>query len=245
MYTKGEAVLGEALSSWKGTRPVVNTKTLRSPDVLAVRERFEESERALGTVDMLAVHDAEPDYPSAAVTDTVGFVRELLDAGRIRAAGQGGGGPVVQSQWLPNGPFGYVITHLRLDAVSLQALDDLVPLAERLGAAVFAASPLHLGLLGSNYRVFSEYPQQRLPEVMVERARTVKRLADEWAIPLTHLGLRFVLSLPMVNVVISGAVTPEEWADCQAAYEAGPLPIELYEAVWKNACQGAEPLVGG
>ncbi len=245
LYGDAEQILGEALRQWKGERPVVATKTRRTESADEVRARFAQSCAGLGPVALLAVHDATPDYPPesrAAITD---YVRGLAESGQIVAAGLGGGGPETQAQWLPSGQFRYVITHLRLDPVTLQGLHDSVPQARGQGAAVIAASPMHRGLFGPRHAFLCDSPPAWLDQVFVRRARVVNRLAQEWAIPLSQLAVRFALSLPMVDMVLTGAKSIQEWEDVRAAYEAGPLPVELYGQVWRNAQLGIEPLDGG
>lgn len=245
LYGDAEEILGHALRRWDGQRPVVATKTKRSTDVNEVKARFAQSRENLGPIDLLAVHDATPDYPVETLENTSHWISGLLDRGEIIAAGLGGGGPEAQEQWLGFGLFRYVLTHLRLDAITLQGLVDTVPQAKRAGAAVVAASPMHRGLFGPRHSVLCDSPPPWLNEVQVHRARNVERLAREWGIPLSQLAVRFVLSLPMVDFVLTGAKSMQEWEDVLTAYHAGPVPDELYSQLWANAQAGAEPADGG
>jgi aryl-alcohol dehydrogenase-like predicted oxidoreductase len=245
LYGDAEEILGYALRRWDGQRPIVATKTKRSTDIEEVKARFARSRANLGGIDLLAVHDATPDYPQQTRESTSQWIRGLLDQREIVAAGLGGGGPQTQEQWLGFGLFRYVLTHLRLDPITLQGIHDTVPLAKRAGAAVIAASPMHRGLFGPRHPVLCDSPPPWLNQVQVRRARNVERLANEWRIPLSQLAVRFVLSLPMVDLVLTGAKSMREWEDVLAAYHAGPLPSELYSQLWLNAQDGAEPADGG
>jgi len=245
-YGPAEPLLGEALKRWRGDRPIVATKTAQTEtDLAAVKMHYARSVKRLGEIDLLAVHDARSGFTAdqrAAIADYMGG---LQADGQILATGLGGGGPAVQADWFGTRRFDYVITFLRLGALSLQGLDDAVPLAEDHDATVFAASPLFMGLLGSRQTELLANPPRYYPPAFIKRARAVTDLAKASAITLTHLALRFLLSMPMVDVVLTGAANPAEWADIRAAYEAGPLPADLYERVWQLAQQGPEPKVGG
>ncbi len=245
-YGPAELLLGEALARWDGERPVVATKTKqRDPDLTRVIGQYETSVERLGAIDLLAVHDPQPEFPAESRAAIRDYIAELLDAGRIIGAGLGGGGPTAQAQWLGAGTFRYIITYNRLGALSLQGLTDTVPQARADSAAVFAASPLFLGLLGSRQNELLGDPPGHYPAAYIERARSAMRLADEWSLPLTHLALRFLLSMPAVDVVLAGAANRREWADVEAAYDAGPLPADLYARVWRLAQQGSEAMAGG
>jgi aryl-alcohol dehydrogenase-like predicted oxidoreductase len=245
-YAQAELLLAEALDRWQGERPIISTKTKqndsRPPIVI---EHIRTSQDRLGRIDLLAVHDPKIECPADHRKAISEFVADLLATGQIAAAGIGGGGPAAQGQWLDFGIFKYVITFNRLGAVSLQGLNETVPQAKRHGASVFAASPLFMGLVGNFHDTYIINPPEYIPSAFIPRAQAVKRLADEWGIRMSHLALRFLLSMPMVDVVITGPSSPQEWLDCQTAYEAGPLPAELYAKVWDAAQAGEEPMTGG
>ena len=89
-------------------------------------------------------------------------------------------------------------------------------------------------------------PRQPVPALQVPTlAHGPFTLADDAAIPLSQLAIRFVLSMPAVDFVLAGAARPAEWEDTRLAYEAGPLPTDLYRQVWANAQRGLEPDTGG
>ncbi len=245
-YGPAELLLSEALRRWHGDRPVVATKTCqRYPHLSDVIGTYRTSAERLGRIDLLAVHDARADFPSDARNATADHLTGLVTSGEISALGLGGGGPAVQAQWLEVGAFRYAITFNRLGAMTLQGLEDTVPQARRHGAAVFAASPLFMGMLGARQAELLADPPPYLSPAFIERVHAVKRLTEAWSLSLTHLAMRFLLSMPMVDVVVSGAANPREWEDVQAAYEAGPLPAELYGRIWETAQEGPEVMVGG
>jgi D-threo-aldose 1-dehydrogenase len=249
-YADAEHVVGAALRRWDGPPVVLGTKVGKTPhnahdySLAHLAAQFDESCRRFGRPpELLAVHEPTncPPPQRPAVTE---FVRRLKREGRIRAAGLGGPG-AEEDTWTTGGAFDYLITFYRLGAISLQGLDDEIPRARAAGVKIFAASPMFMGVLGSRLPdLLAERPDWLAP-VQLERAERLSQLAAAAGVPLPELALRFLLSLPMVDVVVAGAARPDEWAQTRAAYAAGPLPGDLFAAVWTTAQHGVEPRTGG
>ncbi|MCE9590700.1 MAG: aldo/keto reductase [Planctomycetes bacterium] len=255
-YADAEVVLGEALASWKGEAPVLLTKlegydhyappAFAADWAASMIKQFEESTRRFGgrKIDGLAMHDPDAAHPlfQPACAE---FLRLCLNNRKIGCAGMGGGGPHLQAAHLSHPLLSYIITFKRVSAVTLQGMTDVVPAARHAGAKVIVASPAMMGLLGSKYGEFIVTPPPHLDAVFVTRAKKVKAMADAAGLPLSRLALRFVLSIPVVDFVLTGACTPAEWADSKLAYDEGPLPADLYRSVWRAATEGEEPYSGG
>lgn len=256
-YGESEAMVGEALRHWKGDCPILSTKCGRErPDEAsdysskAITQRLERSRtRFVGRpISLLAIHDAEM-CPPVQLGPCAQVVCALRDAGDVRGVGAGGGGYEVQRQLLEYGRLDYVMTYNRLSCVTLQAIRDIVPLCRARGVKLWAAGPLVGGLLGDDQGHFEALAQSGyltdLPIVFVERARMVRELAADCAIPVSQMALRFLLSTPTVDIVVAGAATPQHWEDCMAAYHAGPLSPDMYRRLWHLAQQGRETTAGG
>jgi aryl-alcohol dehydrogenase-like predicted oxidoreductase len=245
-YGKAELLVSEAIARWNGDPPVVATKTSQSPtDLKSVQGTFNKSIQTLGPIDLVAVHDPKADVPDDVRTAISALLKGQVDDGIVKGLGVGGGGAANQSRWLETGAYRYIITHNRLGALSLQALADTVPLARKHGVTLWAASPLFMGLLGNIQPADLDLVRGYLPSVYFARAERVRQLASEASIPVSRLALRFLLSMPMVDIVVAGPASPQEWSDCQAACEAGPLPADLYARVWQAAQEGDETITGG
>ena len=249
-YGRAESIIGQALATWTGDAPVIATKfgdegPKRDDTPAGLDRHLADSAAKFGGrhPDMVALHEPHMVTGQARAT-AIEHIRTLLSAGRISAAGLGGGGPEAQKDYINSGVFRYAITFLRVNAVTLQGLADTVPQARAKGVKVFAASPLHMGLLGARYDIIREQKPSYGADVFFDRAAAQRRVAEEAGIAVTQLALRFLLSMPAIDYVLAGASRMSEWLDCKAAYEAGPLPADVYEAVWRNAQQGSEPYVG-
>lgn len=253
---EAEKVLGRALQTWRGAAPVLCTKIEGYPDFqppkyakdwpTAMMKQFEISRQRFGgrRIDGLAMHDAEGAPPEFA-GECDAFLAQRLERGDIGAAGLGGGGPTIQPRFLHTGRFRYIITYKRLTAVSLQAMNDSVPACRSHNASVMVGSAVFMGLLGSKYEKYIVDPPSHIDGVFVRRAIALKKLGDESGLSLSHLALRFVLSMPVVDFVLAGSGHRTTWEDTKRAYEAGPLPADLYRRIWSLAQQDSEPLAGG
>ena len=245
-YRDGEKILGQAARCWSGDPPVISTK-FGHPDfsVAELASQWAESRRMLdpARISLVALHDVHG-CPPELWGEALAYLRERVSEGSVIGGGIAGGDPDVVIEAMKDGGLGYVMTYNRLNAITLQALTDVVPEARRHGVAIFAASPVVMGMLGSNHEQMVNDPQAGYLAAIAGRARSVKALADEIALPLSQLALRMLLSMPQVDVVVAGASRRETWADCQRAYEAGPLPPDVYERVWHIAQQGTEPFCG-
>lgn len=255
-YADAEVVVGEALASWTGEAPVLLTKlegydnyappAFAADWAASMQKQFETSTKRFGgrKIDGLAMHD--PDCSAASFQPAcAAFLHKLTNDRKINCVGLGGGGARLQCAHLSNPFLSYIITFKRVSAVTLQGLLDVVPAARQAGAKVIVASPAMMGLLGSKYDAFIQAPPTHLDAVFIARAKRVKAIADQAGLPLARLSLRFVLSIPSVDFVLAGGCTPAEWADCKLAYDQGPLPVDVFNAVWNEATVGDEPASGG
>jgi len=238
-YSRAELVLGAALKTWSGPRPIVATKfgytspTDRDYSPAGLDRLFRQSIERLGGFrpDAMAIHDAQNDVPEATREAAIGYIRGLLQAGEVRHAGLGGGGPAVQREWLASGVFRYILTYNRLNACVLDALRDGVPQAHAHRAKAFAASPLFMGLLGRRFDEFRANPVGFAEPEFVARATAIHRLSNQAGLPMPEVALRFLLSMAEIDALVVGASSLAEWRQTRAAFEAGPLPADLFNAI--------------
>ena len=151
-FGKSERILGEALGD-KRAEVAVASKIMPVapfPAVIKQRERASARRLQLDRIPLYQIHQPNPVVPDSVIMPGM---RSLLDSGDIGAAGVSNyslarwqkadaalGRPVISNQ-----------VHFSL--AHLNALDDLVPFAERENRIVIAYSPLAQGLLGGKYGV--------------------------------------------------------------------------------------------
>jgi aryl-alcohol dehydrogenase-like predicted oxidoreductase len=232
-FGRSERILGAALGDER-TEVVVASKLFPvAPFPPVVRNRLEGSARRLGLqkVPLYQVHQPNPVVPDSV---TMPGLRALLDEGRIGAVGVSNyslarwqaadaalGRPVVSNQ-----------VHFSL--ARPDALEDLVPFAEREGRVVIAYSPLAQGLLGGRYGVDNRPGGVRAanPLFGTQNLRRVQPLldvlrevADAHGVRPGTIALAWLVSLPQV-VVIPGASSVEQVEANAAAGDVDLRPDE-------------------
>ena len=230
-FGKSERILGEALGAQSAEVAVASKVFPVAPFPAVIKQRARASARRLqlDRIPLYQIHQPNPVVPDSVIMPGM---RELLDTGVIGAAGVSNyslarwkkadaalGRPVISNQ-----------VHFSL--AHPDALDDLVPFAERENRIVIAYSPLAQGLLGGKYSVENRPGGVRAanPLFAPENLRRVEPLlqtlrdvaADVGAKP-AQVALAWLIALPGV-VAIPGASSVE-----QLEFNVAAADIELSE----------------
>ncbi|MBW7893768.1 MAG: aldo/keto reductase [Opitutaceae bacterium] len=252
-YGMAEQLLGRALAEWRGSRPIVSTKVGRVSSNSAheefydfssagLRRSLEGSLRTLGLaqVDLLFVHEPQM-VPPAERPRVVANLREFQAAGLTRRLGLAGGFGVEWDGWIESGAFDVVMLFRRLDPCILDGLADDVPRLRRHGMAIYGASPLHMGLLGARHDEFVRERPAWVWGPQIDRAIRLKQVADRHGLPLATLAHRFTYGLAELDRVVIGASNRRELESALNDIDAGPLPVEIFDAVCRvNAGENHE-----
>lgn len=226
---RSERILGEALGDERADVVVASKIFPIAPFPPIVRQRAQASAKRLqlDRIPLYQIHQANPLVPDSVIMPGM---RSLLDDGLIGAAGvsnyslnrwlkadQALGRPVISNQ-----------VHFSL--AHPDALDDLVPFAERENRMVIAYSPLAQGLLGGKYgvdnrpggmrsanRLFGTENLRRIEPLL----RTLRDVADDVGAKPAQVALAWLISLPGV-VAIPGASSVE-----QLEFNVGAADVEL------------------
>ncbi|MGH3957585.1 aldo/keto reductase [Mycobacterium sp.] len=214
---KSERILGEALGDRRAEVAVASKimPIAPFPAVIKQRERASARRLQLDRIPLYQIHQPNPVVPDSVIMPGM---RELLDTGEIGAAGVSNyslsrwqkadaalGRPVISNQ-----------VHFSL--AHPQALDDLVPFAQRENRIVIAYSPLAQGLLGGKYGVDNRPGGVRAinPLFGTENLRRIEPLLQTLRDVATQVGakpaqvaLAWLISLPGV-VAIPGASGVEQ-----------------------------------
>jgi aryl-alcohol dehydrogenase-like predicted oxidoreductase len=227
---KSERILGEALGDERANVAVASKifPVAPFPAIVKQRERASAKRLQLDRIPLYQIHQANPIVPDSVIMPGM---RELLDSGRIGAVGVSNyslerwqkadaalGRPVISNQ-----------VHFSL--AHPQALDDLVPFAERENRIVIAYSPLAKGLLGGKYGLDNRPPggvRAMEPLFGTENLRrvepllqTLRDVAAELDAKPAQVALAWLISLPGV-VAIPGASSVE-----QLEFNVAAADIEL------------------
>jgi len=240
-YSNSEEVLGQALEDV--TVPyVLSTKLGGRPKPFDPRDRdglrrsVEESLRLLRRdhIDILMVH--EPDRPGQYDwwTDFDAFdgpVLELLAdlkrQGVIRFTGIGGTTAYLLARLIRTGKFDVVLTAFNYSLLWREAQIEILPAAKAQDVGVVIGSPLQQGALARRYDDAVNHGALWLSPPRRAQYQALYTLLDETGMSLPEMGLRFVLSNPVVSSVLMGARSVEEVEQNVAAALKGPLPDDL------------------
>ena len=251
-YGTAEKLMGEALVTWRGARPIISTKIGRLPgrDGHEVKFDFttpglrESLERSLATfgvpcVDLLFLH--EPNYvPLNERARVVEAMRQMKADGLVSHLGIAGGHGEGWDGYLETGAYDVVMLFRRLDACIFDGVAVDVPCLRRAGLAIYGASPLHMGLLGSRHAEFVSEPRDWVWADPVKRAIRLRGVAEKAGMSLAMLAHRFIFSVAEIDRIVIGARSPEELVDAWNAWKAGPLSPELFDAVCAAHVRGSD-----
>ncbi|OBF25523.1 aldo/keto reductase [Mycobacterium sp. ACS4331] len=226
---RSERILGEALGDERADVVLASKVFPVAPFPAVVKQRAQLSAKRLGVdrIPLYQIHQPNPVVPDSVIMPGM---RDLLDSGRIGAAGVSNyslerwrkadaalGRPVISNQ-------------VEFSLARPGALDDLVPFAEQHNRLVIAYSPLAQGLLGGNYGVHHRPGGVRAanPLFGTENLRRIEPLLDVLRDVATtvdakpaQVALAWLLTLPGV-VAIPGASSVE-----QLEFNVAAADIEL------------------
>lgn len=225
-----EEILGEALARRQIPRDkvVIATKfgmewdereePWRNAKPERIRRELEDSLRRLRTdyIDVYQIHWPDPDTP---IAETAQAVKELYEAGKIRAIGVCNYSVEQLEEWRRVAPLHSVQPRYNLLERDIEA--DVLPYCREHGLGILAYSPMARGLLTGK---FTENPTFRpgdnrqtdprfTGEAYKRHLRIVERLkamAAERGKTVAQLAVRWVLDQPGVTVALWGARTPEQ-----------------------------------
>ena len=259
-YGNSQEIIGEALAGRK-ERVVLGTKCgrwdwqtgpYRSLD--AFKEQFERSLKDLrrDSVDVLYVHEADwavywkdmelprgrchldpaaaYDYASAPVARFLLWAKKQGLARHIGISGNSAGllAKVLRESQLP---LDVVLVAFQYSLLWREAREELLPLAREMNVGVVLGAPFQQGRLVAPRPEWLDAPPDWMDEALRGRFRSLYAIQRETGLPLTELGLRFLLADPDFATVIPGAANVEQLEQNARCSAAGPLPVEVHEAL--------------
>lgn len=204
-----------------------------------VRAAVERSLDELGTdyIDLYQLHKPDPNVP---ITDTLGTLQELVDAGMVREIGCSNLSADQLTEALEvadaEGHRSFVSNQVHLSMVHRKPLTDgLSDVARAHGVAVLPFYPLASGLLTGKTTSASD-PKGRLAMDRYQRFLTdenfalaagLRTFASERDLTMVEVALGWLLSLDVVPSVTPGATRPEQVAANARAADWLPSRADL------------------
>jgi aryl-alcohol dehydrogenase-like predicted oxidoreductase len=242
-YADAELLVGRALQQWCGVRPHISTKVGRLKSFASDNGLYDYSAKemtaslqqsleilGISYVDVLFLH--EPDVvPVADIEQSVRQMLEFKHQGYAKKIGLCGNSPASFQQYIDAGVFDVAMEYNRLDACCADALDTTLPAYINKGMSYWAASPLHMGLLGRRFHSFITNRPDWLPQGHIDKAIAVNKIAVNNNLSLSSLALRFLQNIPYPIRIVTGPANLQELDDCLTNIAKGPLEGNLYHKI--------------
>lgn len=263
---KGEEVMGQAIKNLPRQSLVISSKvfwpTMEGPNGKGlsrkhIMESCTASLRRLGTeyLDIYFCHRFDPQTP---LEETVRAMDDLVHQGKVLYWGTSewraaqiaeAHGLARQAGWYPpvvEQPHYNMLVRRRVE-------DELAPLADAIGTGLVTWSPLRSGLLTGKYNqgipeetrlADNEWLHGVISDESIQIVRQLGALAEELGVSLPQLAIGWLLRLPQVSSVITGATSSEQLRDNLGSLEAleklSPEVLERIEAILGNAPQSED-----
>jgi D-threo-aldose 1-dehydrogenase len=156
-------------------------------------------------------------------------LKDYRDQGVIDHIGISGGPIPMLIRYVETGEFSAVETHNRYTLLNRSA-EPLLEVANRLGVAVVNAAPYGSGMLAKGPEAYARYAYTDAPQLLLDRARSLAKVCQEYGVPLAAAALQFSMRDPRVSSTVVGMSKPERVS--QTLELAGyPIPSELWPAL--------------
>lgn len=244
-YNRSQEFLGKALKQWSGEKPFISTKVGRlkadkadecivdySPETM--RKSVYKSLDVLGldSIDLLFLHEPHL-VPVEKMDEIMDCLNTFKKEGIVKSLGVGGNPIDRFYRHMTKDNFDVVSGFLKLDACNLTGFNKDLPQIKSENMAYYAASALHMGLLGRRLKQYSEERPNNewISNADVDVAFSVNKIAEKHNIPLSRLALRYVFSILEADRVVVGPTKMEQLKDLLNAWEEGKLPEAIFNEI--------------
>ena len=193
---------------------------------------IERSLRLLGVEHLQIVYLHDPEYATTtfeqimAPAGAAHTLQQLKQEGVVGAIGVAGGPIDLMSRYVETGAFDAVLTHNRYTLLDRSA-NPLLDAATSRGMVAINAAPYGSGMLAKGPDSWSQYAYREAPPELVERARKMSRVCEQYNVPLAAAALQFSLRDPRIRSTIIGMTRPERVAQTLQLAQH-PIPDDLW-----------------
>jgi D-threo-aldose 1-dehydrogenase len=195
-----------------------------------IKRSVEGSLRRLGLDQLQFVYIHDPEHTTFENVMGPGGALEVLqrfqEEGVIGHLGISGGPIDMLIRYVETGAFDAVETHNRYTLLNRAAV-PLLDVAAPRGVAVVNAAPYGSGILAKGPDAYARYAYQDAPAAIVERARGMAALCQEYGVPLAAAALQFSMRDPRVTSTVVGITRPERVVQT-LELASHPIPDELW-----------------
>lgn len=198
-----------------------------------MRRSVERSLRLLGLdqIQLLYLHD--PEHISFEQAMAPGGPVEVLQRcqqeGLIAHLGVAGGPIELMTRFVETDLFAVAISHNRYTLLNTEA-DAFWDVCLRHGVAAVNAAPYGSGILAKGPSAYPRYMYSEAPQDLLERARQLEALCQQYEVPLAAVALQFSLRDPRISSTIVGVTRPERLSETVSLAQFS-IPQELWLAL--------------
>lgn len=238
-YGDGESErrIGVALRELGGLPPgyVLATKADRHPQTgdfsgEQIKRSVERSLKLLGLdqIQLMYIHD--PEHTTFENVMGPGGPLEVLqrfqEQGVIQHLGISGGPVDMLIRYVETGAFAALETHNRYTLLNRSA-EPLLEIAAQRGLAIHNAAPYGSGMLAKGPDAYPRYAYQDAPPELLDRARRLAAICQEYGVPLAAAALQFSLRDPRISATVVGMTRIERLAQTIELAQH-PIPDEIW-----------------
>lgn len=240
-YENSEEVLGQIIADWEGPL-TLSTKLGGRPQPFDARDKkaliasVETSLQNLRRdhVDILMIHEPDRTNEYNWWTDELNYegpvlevIDELKKRGLIRFSGLGGTTAHELARVVDSGKFDVVLTAYNYSLLWQEAKYEIFPCAKRHNVGVVCGSPLQQGALAVRHDDEVNHGAPWMAEPRRNQLKELYRLLDDTGMEIVEMAVRFVISNPDVDCVLTGSRSEEEFMQNYESVEKGPLPADI------------------
>jgi len=244
-YNKSQEFLGKALKIWSGEKPIISTKVGRLQSEKAddcvvdystetMKKSIYESLEVIGVdhIDILFLHEPHL-VPVHKMDEIMDCLNEFKKEGVVKMLGIGGNPTAAFYPHMIKKNFDVLSGFLKMDACNLSGFESDIPHIQREKIAYYAASGLHMGLLG---RRLEQYAKERpnnewITNKDVDIALQINQIAQKYDIPLSRLALRYLFSIKEADRIVVGPSKKEQIIDVLEAWNEGKLAESIFDEI--------------
>jgi D-threo-aldose 1-dehydrogenase len=161
----------------------------------------------LDRIDIAYLHDPDDHWHEASTTGIAALI-ELRDQGVVGAIGAGMNQAAMLTEFVRRCDVDVVMVAGRYTLLDRSAAEELLPLALERGVGVVAAAVYTSGLLSSaEVQSDAKYDYESAPAALIERARAMAAVCEEFGVTLPDAAVQFALRHPAVTSVVVGMRT--------------------------------------
>jgi len=201
----------------------------------------------LDRIDMVFIHDLVEEFIGAdferryeeAMTGAYPVLRQLRDAGKIRAIGAAVKDWRICLRLARDAQFDCFLLAADYTFLRNESLKEFLPYCEKHGIPVIAAAPFAMGLLATGVVPGASYFFKPPPPDVAAKTRQIEAVCARHGVPLAQASLQFPLFHPAVVSVLIGAGSPAE-LEQDVAYLRTPTPPGFWAELKENELIPAE-----